>query len=107
MTNDELEYRVLKWLRNNPNITQRQLASEFGVSLGKINYLLKSLILVGWIKLENIKRSDNKTGYTYLLTPAGLLEMTQITRSFLERKEVEYQKLENEIKQLRAEVKKF
>jgi EPS-associated MarR family transcriptional regulator len=107
MTNDELEYRVLKWLQNNPNITQRQLASELGVSLGKINFLLKSLSQVGWIKLENFKRSDNKMGYAYLLTPAGLLEMTQITRSFLERKEVEYQKLENEIKQLRAEVKKF
>ena len=107
MTNDELEYRVLKWLQSNPNITQRQLASELGVSLGKINFLLKSLSQVGWIKLENFKRSDNKMGYAYLLTPAGLLEMTQITRSFLERKEVEYQKLENEIKQLRAEVKKF
>ena len=107
MTNDELEYRVLKWLQNNPNVTQRQLASELGVSLGKINFLLKSLSQVGWIKLENFKRSDNKMGYAYLLTPAGLLEMTQITRSFLERKEVEYQKLENEIKQLRAEVKKF
>jgi EPS-associated MarR family transcriptional regulator len=107
MTNDELEYRLLKWLQNNPNITQRQLASELGVSLGKINFLLKSLSQVGWIKLENFKRSDNKMGYAYLLTPAGLLEMTQITRSFLERKEVEYQQLENEIKQLRAEVKKF
>jgi DNA-binding Lrp family transcriptional regulator len=94
MTNDELEYRVLKWLQNNPNVTQRQLASELGVSLGKV-------------KLENFKRSDNKMGYAYLLTPVGLIEMAQITRSFLERKEVEYQQLNNEIQQLRAEVKKF
>jgi len=107
MTNDELEYRVLKWLQNNPNVTQRQLASEFGVSLGKINFLLKSLIQVGWVKLENFKRSDNKMGYAYLLTPTGLIEIAQITRSFLERKEVEYQQLESEIKLLRAEVKKF
>ena len=107
MTNDELEYRVLKWLQNNPNVTQRQLASELGVSLGKVNFLLKSLTQVGWVKLENFKRSDNKMGYAYLLTPTGLIEIAQITRSFLERKEVEYQQLENEIKQLRAEVKKF
>jgi EPS-associated MarR family transcriptional regulator len=107
MTNDELEYRVLKWLQNNPNVTQRQLASELGVSLGKVNFLLKSLTQVGWVKLENFKRSDNKMGYVYLLTPTGLIEIAQITRSFLERKEVEYQQLENEIKQLRAEVKKF
>ena len=107
MSNDELEYKVLKWLQNNPNITQRQLASELGVSLGKVNFLLKSLTQVGWVKLENFKRSDNKMGYTYLLTPPGLMEMAKITRSFLERKEVEYQQLENEIQQLRAEVKKF
>ena len=107
MTNDELEYRVLKWLQNNPNVTQRQLASELGVSLGKVNFLLKSLTQVGWVKLENFKRSDNKIGYAYLLTPAGLTEMAQITRSFLERKEAEYQQLDNEIQQLRAEVKKF
>ena len=107
MTNDELEYRVLKWLQNNPNVTQRQLASELGVSLGKVNFLLKSLTQVGWVKLENFKRSDNKMGYVYLLTPTGLIEIAQITRSFLERKEVEYQQLENEIQLLRAEVKKF
>ena len=107
MTNDELEYRVLKWLQNNPNVTQRQLASELGVSLGKVNFLLKSLTQAGWVKLENFKRSDNKMGYAYLLTPVGLIEMAQITRSFLERKEVEYQQLNNEIQQLRAEVKKF
>ena len=107
MTNDELEYRVLKWLQNNPNVTQRQLASELGVSLGKVNFLLKSLTRAGWVKLENFKRSDNKMGYAYLLTPSGLMEMAKITRSFLERKEVEYQQLNNEIQQLRAEVKKF
>lgn len=107
MSNYELEYRVLKWLQNNPNITQRQLASELGVSLGKVNFLLKSLTQVGWVKLENFKRSDNKMGYAYLLTPTGLLEMAKITRSFLERKEIEYQQLEDEIQQLRAEVKKF
>ena len=107
MINDELEYRVLKWLQNNPNITQRKLASELGVSLGKVNFLLKSLTQVGWVKLENFKRSDNKIGYAYLLTPAGLSEMARIARSYLERKEVEYQQLENEIQQLRSEVKKF
>ena len=107
MTNDELEYRVLKWLQNNPNVTQRQLASELGVSLGKVNFFLKSLTQAGWVKFENFKRSDNKMGYAYLLTPAGLIEMSQITRSFLERKEVEYQQLDNEIQQLRTEVKKF
>ena len=107
MTNDELEYRVLKWLQNNPNVTQRQLALELGVSLGKVNFLCKFVSQVGWVKVEYFKRSDNKMGYAYLLIPSVLMEIAKITLSFLERKEVEYQQLENEIQQLRAEVKKF
>ena len=73
MSNQELEYKVLKWLEKNPNITQRQLAKELGVSLGKTHYLINSLIKVGWVKLENFKRSDNKIGYIYLLISCGLL----------------------------------
>ncbi|MGC6480977.1 MAG: MarR family EPS-associated transcriptional regulator, partial [Porticoccaceae bacterium] len=69
MSQQELEYKVLNWLEKNPNITQRQLAKELGVSLGKAHYLINSLIQVGWVKLDNFKRSDNKMGYIYLLTP--------------------------------------
>ena len=58
MSNQELEYKVLKWLEKNPNITQRQLAKELGVSLGKTHYLINSLIKVGWVKLDNFKRSQ-------------------------------------------------
>lgn len=107
MINDKFEYRVLKWHKNNPDITQRKLASELGVSLGKINFLLKSITRLGLIKLENFKGSNKKKGCFYQLTPAGLLEMIQITRSFLKRIEVEQQKLENQIQQLRAEVNKL
>jgi EPS-associated MarR family transcriptional regulator len=106
MSNDELEYNVLKWLENNPHITQRQLALELGVSLGKVNFLLKSLTKAGWVKLENFKHSNNKMGYAYLLTPAGLINMTKVTRSFLAKKENEYLQLENDILKLRAELKK-
>jgi EPS-associated MarR family transcriptional regulator len=107
MSNQELEYKVLKWLEKNPNITQRQLAKELGVSLGKTHYLINSLIKVGWVKLDNFKRSDNKIGYVYLLTPSGVLEKAKITRDFLARKEIEYQQLKHEIQQLKSEVKQF
>jgi EPS-associated MarR family transcriptional regulator len=107
MSNQELEYKVLKWLEKNPNITQRQLAKELGVSLGKTHYLINSLIKVGWVKLDNFKRSDKKIGYIYLLTPSGALEKAKITRDFLARKEIEYQQLKHEIQQLKSEVKQF
>jgi EPS-associated MarR family transcriptional regulator len=107
MSQQELEYKVLNWLEKNPNITQRQLAKELGVSLGKAHYLINSLIQVGWVKLDNFKRSDNKMGYMYLLTPAGMVEKTKITRSFLARKETEYQQLKQEIQHLKSEIESF
>ena len=105
MTNQELEYRALKILEQQPDLTQRQLAEELGVSLGKTHYLVKSLIDVGWVKLDNFQRSDNKWGYAYLLTPMGIVEKAAITARFLVRKQREYSDLQLEIQQLQEEVK--
>ena len=104
MTNQELEYRALKILEQQPDLTQRQLAAELGVSLGKTHYLVKSLIDVGWVKLDNFQRSDNKWGYAYLLTPKGIVEKAAITARFLVRKKQEFNNLQLEIQQLQEEV---
>ena len=104
MIKEELEYRVLKILEQRPDMTQRQLAKELGVSLGKAHYLLKSLIEVGWVKLDNFQRSDNKWSYVYLLTPAGFIEKGVITSRFLIRKQQEYKDLHLEIQQLKEEL---
>ena len=71
MPNDEIQLSVLRLLEKNPRLTQRQLSAELGVSLGKTHYIVKSLIDVGLIKLDNFQRSNNKLGYAYLLTPKG------------------------------------
>ena len=105
MTNQELEYRALKILEQQPDLTQRQLAEQLGVSLGKTHYLVKSLIDVGWVKLDNFQRSDNKWGYAYLLTPMGIVEKTAITARFLVRKQREHTQLQEEIIQLQKEVR--
>ena len=105
MTNQELEYRALKILEQQPDLTQRQLAEELGVSLGKTHYLVKSLIHVGWVKLDNFQRSDNKWGYAYLLTPMGIAEKAAITARFLARKQREYTQLQEDITQLQEEVR--
>ena len=104
MTNQELEFRALKILEQQPELTQRQLSEALGVSLGKTNYLLKSLINVGYVKLDNFQRSDNKWGYAYLLTPMGVAEKAAITLRFLKRKKQEYNDLQIEIAQLQQEV---
>ena len=105
MVDQELEYRALKILEQQPDLTQRQLAEQLGVSLGKTHYLVKSLIDVGWVKLDNFQRSDNKWGYAYLLTPMGIVEKAAITARFLLRKQREYTQLQQEIAQLQEEVR--
>ena len=100
----ELEYRALKLLEQQPDMTQRQIAKELNVSLGKTHYLIKSLIEVGWVKLDNLRRSDNKWGYAYLLTPNGIIEKAVITTKFLARKQREFNDLQLEIQHLQEEV---
>jgi EPS-associated MarR family transcriptional regulator len=105
MNNQELEYRALKILEQQPNLTQRQLSKQLGVSLGKTHYLVKSLIDVGWVKLDNFQRSDNKWRYAYLLTPMGIVERAAITARFLVRKQREHTQLQEEIAELQEEVR--
>ena len=103
MINQELEYRLLKILEKQPS--QRELADKLGISLGKTNYLIKSLIEVGWVKLDNFQRSDNKWRYAYLLTPKGIVEKAGITARFLARKQQEITLLQEEINRLQEEVR--
>ena len=105
MNNQELKYNTLKILEKNPDLTQRELSQELGVSLGKTHYLVRSLIDIGWIKISNFKRSNNKIGYAYLLTPKGIIEKAIITSDFLKRKKFEYENLRKEIEQLQRDIK--
>ena len=101
----DTEYTVLKILKDNPAMTQRQLSKELGLSLGKTNYVLHALIDKGLMKLSNFKRSDNKVGYLYLLTPEGVEEKSILAKNFLERKSAQYNKLKEEIEILKSELK--
>ena len=100
----DTHFRVLKIVEANPQITQRKLADELGVSLGKVNYCLKSLIEKGWIKASNFKNSKNKLAYAYLLTPRGIEGKAGMTIRFLKRKMAEYEALKEEIDQLRDDI---
>lgn len=106
MLNDEYRYKILKILEANPEISQRQLARELGVSLGRVNFCLKALIEVGLLKASNFRNSHNKLAYMYLLTPKGIEEKSNITLAFLKIKMQEHQELESQIHRLRQEVGK-
>ena len=104
-SSDETVMKALRVLGKNPELSQRQLAKALGTSLGKAHYILNSLIDVGLVKVDNFRRSDNKLGYSYLLTPQGFVEKTKVTKRFLSRKRREYKELERQISELTEEVK--
>lgn len=99
-----LQFQVLRRLHDNPDLSQRTLAKELGISLGSINYCFQALMEKGWVKMQNFSHSQHKLGYAYLLTPAGISEKSRLTLSFLRRKQAEYEDLQREIDVLQAEL---
>jgi len=102
---DELRYQLLKAITQNPEISQRELASMVGVSLGKTNYCLQALIEAGLVKAGNFARSNHKLNYAYILTPKGMAEKTAVTIRFLKKKQMQYEQLSKEIELLKCEAK--
>jgi EPS-associated MarR family transcriptional regulator len=100
---DEIQLKVLRMLNERPELSQRNIAKELGVSLGGINYCFKALVEKGWIKLENFSASKHKLGYIYVLTPSGVKSKSILTVNFLKKKLLEYEQLSDEINVLKAE----
>jgi EPS-associated MarR family transcriptional regulator len=103
MLTDEYRYRILKILENNPSASQRDIARELGVSLGRVNFCLKALVEKGLVKASNFRLNENKRAYLYLLTPKGVNEKTKVTIRFLKIKLDEYERLKREVAELRHE----
>jgi len=101
--NEEI-LRIFREIDRSPEMTQRELSSRLGISLGKVNFLVNALIGKGFVKVENFRKSS-KSAYLYYLTPTGMEEKTRTTYRFLRKKIREYERLATEIQQLRKEVK--
>ena len=101
---EQAHFRVLKAIEDNPDITQRELAEQLGLSLGRTNFLINALLEKGAIKMENFRRSDTKLKkIAYLLTPIGIAERLRLTQGYLQRKRHEYENLRAEIEALESE----
>jgi EPS-associated MarR family transcriptional regulator len=103
MLSDEMRYKLLKLLDANPRMSQRDVARELGISLGKVNYCLRALVVKGWIKASRFTNSRNKAAYMYLLTPHGIEAKMRLTLEFLRIKLREYETLRDEIEQIRRD----
>jgi len=100
---EDAQFRVLRTLHDNPDLTQRELAERVGISLGALNYCLRAMMQRGLVKMKSFARSKNKFGYVYVLTPGGIAEKAATTQRFLQRKMQEYEALRLEINSLQAE----
>jgi len=100
---DEYRYRILKLLEADPHASQRRIADELGISLGRVNYCLQALIEKGLVKVNNFRSSTNKRAYLYLLTPRGIEEKARVTARFLRVKLNEYETLKRELEELQRE----
>ena len=99
MKNNPDHFEIVRKIKSKPNSSQRELASELGFSLGKLNYCLKALKEKGLIKIKNFQKNPNKISYVYILTPKGISEKTNLTLNFMKRKMIEYDELRKEIEE--------
>jgi EPS-associated MarR family transcriptional regulator len=100
---DETRYRILKILEAEPQASQRRIAAELGISLGRVNYCLQALVKRGLVKANNFRNNANKRAYLYLLTPRGFEEKARVTVRFLRVKLDEYETLKRELEELQRE----
>lgn len=98
--NNEIRFKLLTLLKEEPSLTQRQMNQKMGVSLGKVNFCISLLAQKGMIRVERFKNASNKTAYLYRITPAGLKELPRLTISYLKLKIQEYDQIRREIKAL-------
>ncbi len=103
----EIDLELLRILKDKEKMSQRELSSNLGISLGKVNFILKALADKGIIKVRNFKNNKNKRAYAYFLTPKGIEEKARLTINFFKRKTAEYDRLDQELKVLRDEVDKM
>ena len=100
----EIHYRILNLLADEPRIGQQDMAREMGISIGKVNYCITELAKHGLIKIKRFKNAHTKLPYTYLLTPHGMEEKGRITIQFLKRKLEEYDEIKRQIEALARDV---
>ena len=86
---------ILHYIQNDSVLSQRQMSQKTGLSVGKVNYILKSLLDIGFIKINYFNKSSKKINYLYVLTPQGIKEKTNLTKQFIIKKKLEYDKLKS------------
>jgi EPS-associated MarR family transcriptional regulator len=100
---EDVNFRILRLLQDNPERSQRELAKAVGLSTGGIHYVLNALLDKGLLKIENSTTTEDKRRYAYILTREGMASKANLTKRFLIRKMADYELLKAEIDEVRED----
>ncbi|UWQ15087.1 bifunctional sulfate adenylyltransferase/adenylylsulfate kinase [Aliiroseovarius sp. M344] len=90
-------FRLLRQLDSAPEASQRATASAIGISLGRLNALLRISAERGLIRISERVGPDKRQRFAYAITARGAAEMVRLRDQFLTRKFAEYDALHAEL----------
>ena len=92
MTPEELRTLTLfNTVENSPDINQRKLAQELGISLGLTNTYFQRVLKKGWVRAKQVKPRR----WLYFLTPQGAMEKSRLSLSYMHRTLESFRELKN------------
>ena len=94
---EDVHFRILRLLQDNPEMSQRELAKAVGLSTGGIHYVLNALLDKELLKIENSTTAEDKRRYAYALTRESMASKANLAKPFLIRKMANYEILKAEI----------
>jgi len=92
----EHDEKILGYIANNENISQRKLAKLTDLSLGHMNLLLHKLVNKGLLKIEKV----NPSSLRYILTPQGIARNAKRTYCYIRNAVKHVLMLKGELEQI-------
>ena len=65
-------FDILKCISTDPNISQKNLSTKLGFSIGKLNYSLKELVKKEFIEILNLNETNKLKSFSYRITSLGI-----------------------------------
>ncbi|MEL7165861.1 MAG: bifunctional sulfate adenylyltransferase/adenylylsulfate kinase [Pseudomonadota bacterium] len=90
-------FRLLRQLDTAPGGSQRMVAQAVGVSLGRLNTLLRAATAAGFVQVDAHDSPDKRQRNFYALTAKGAVEKNRLADHFLTRKFAEFDAIFAEI----------
>ncbi|RVV99140.1 bifunctional sulfate adenylyltransferase/adenylylsulfate kinase [Mesobaculum littorinae] len=90
-------FRLLRQVDLTPEASQRGIAAALGISLGRLNTLLRQASEAGFVRVTDRAGPDRRHRFSYELTTRGATEKARLVDRFLASKFAEYNALHAEL----------